>query len=338
MNKRILEPGEYDLHLFILPKIAERDLENTVKFRLPGVFPGSLSEDTPLEIFSYRKNNGWNVLLFIGRKDLLTCIEGTNEQPILPYQLITAWQKRSPVDCYMILGKRFLEIYRFKDNCPIDARGLKKTSSTDDLFKEEDLVRIIRFPESNDFKGHANVVDDLSVEILADQFNSHIYKSFSIQKTRHKKALGKKRFILYGIILLLLVSLNLEVRIMEREKALANLKESVQFVQSAYIKSVELRKIRDDMLMDLEKNLEKPGIDPYIFFSDLYDAVGSEMRIRNITVNKDGFRGQGFSKDPFLLVEMLKTKDAFFSVNVYNIRRIDESGEVSFSVSGSYKR
>ncbi len=342
---------DFDFQVLDLPSVPDKEIEGLIRYRLRSLYPGSPGETTfdyVLESAGSRRR----AVVFICRKAVMEAYRSAAGRIplLLPYCLIarTAGKHKDLRVWFCMEGWAELLVFRGGLIVSSAFRPGKAGVSFNLDEAEESLPDEVRVLPALLIAPTEEI--ERIQEACSDEPPHVRFQSIPDLVKDHKRALGlfdtRKRApsiltkaVRIGALAAAIAVLGLLVfykAVAFAENRAQKLKALYSSLQAQSGKVLEVQKETEALAAELSRMREDKPQDLYLMISELSSVLGSEARIRSLTVRDNGFQVEAISGSPLKLMEGFKDHAIFRDVKLSQVIPDARTGKERFSFSGVF--
>ncbi len=342
---------DFDFQVLDLPSVPDKEIEGLIRYRLRSLYPGSPGETTFDYVLEYAGSRR-RAAVFICRKAVMEAYRSAAGRVplLLPYCLIarTAGKRKDLRVWFCMEGWAELLVFRgglivssafrpgkegvpFKldeaeESLPEEVRALPALL----IALAEEIERIRE--ASGDEQPHVRF------QSIPDLVKDH-KRTLGLFDTRKRAPSVFTPAVRIGALAAAVAVLGLLVfykAVAFTENRSQRLKALYASLQAQSGKVLQVQKETEALAAELSKMREDKPQDLYLLLSELSSVLGSEARIRSLTVRDNGFQAEAISASPLKLMEGFKDHAIFRDVKLSQVIPDARTGKERFSFSGVF--
>jgi hypothetical protein len=343
---------DVDVQVLDIPSIPEKEVEGLIRYPLRSIYPGNPN----LTIFDYRLQNigkDHRAVVFISQRSTLEKYRARADKiPLfLPYCFYERLAKKRGDLRVWFCFRDWIELTVFKAGSVASSIVLRRDNGEpfDILFAESELSEEVReLPvlcvasdeETERFR------QDLQMD-APDVFSFMSFRELFAQSGKTAGLFNPPRqqpkFLTPAIRLISLAAAVLVISILVFFKYVASVERGYEQLKSQYAalemanrNTIAIQSEADALKVELSKlQAEKPQ-DLYPLLSELFSVLGTDAKVQSIAFQNDQFQIKAVGANSLKLMEELKRRPSFGSVNLSQAVADPRTGKETFSFSGAY--
>ena len=345
----LLSRLDFDVHILSIPRIAEREAEGLIRYRLRSIYPGSPADTA----FDYRLESDatrHNAVIFLARKGTLAEYKAAaGQRPLsLPYVLVRGIARAYKDVRVCFCQARWAELSVFQGGLLVSCTVLRREkgafglsqfgASSDD---PTPLPRLVVIASSEDIArfGTGEGATDRGVEFLSFQeLESRLRKVdglFNGHDLRHSAPAPMVRIAAVTAIVAVLGSLVFLKRVRMAEDEAAHVKAMSFGLENQAAKIRALQDQADSYGAELARMSSAQPQDLYLFLSELTVVLGADVRIQDFRVDGNSFQIEAVGSNPLKTMEGFRRSAVFSDVRLSQVTPDARQGKERFSFSGT---
>jgi hypothetical protein len=355
MKPFFMDRLDFDLKVVELPRLAAREVEGFLKYRIAGLYPGHPGESA----FDYRiwqRGKTQFAFLFITRRSVLESYreKAAGRPLLLPYLLIQPYLRENDEDdlAFLLFSSNCLETIVFRAGEPPTAFVSRRSKRLDtDLAAARRLAagevsRWILLYGPEEVEGLAAQTESLAaggsapclirIEEALDRLSPRDRGLFAPPRKAPLLSAGGRRQIL-AIVLLFLAFLTLK-KLTDREEAYyRSLMRQAGLLQSQSALTIALQAEVESLLQQKAALLAKRPEDPYRLLSELQAALSPAARIQSFVLERRFFQLEAVGSNPLALMDSFRERSYFGEARLLQTVPRPGSDQEQFKIAGSVR-
>ena len=326
---------DFDVRVFDVPPVSDRDLEGLVRLRLRSLYPAS-PQETAFDYQLVRRGAGRQAVVFVSRRRTVDAYRrAAGKRPlVLPYQLLAPRVPERGDWRAWIGNLDWVELLVYRDGALLSSTARRPPSEPQEGTDPATGFDLVAASQDLGLEGRVNGSTFVALEALGSK-----RRLAGLFPPKRRRALlpwrGRIALLTAAVIVLSLLVFYRYVRQVE------------DYGSRSSARAAGLERSNQDALAiqrDLETlRAEKARLDAriprdlYLLLSELSTGLGDAARIQGLTVRDDGFQVDAVGTNPLALMEGLKARPDFSDLLLSQVVPDPASGKERFSISGVFR-
>jgi hypothetical protein len=343
---------DFDIQILEIPPVSDKELEGLLRYRLRSIYPGNPSETA----FDYRVAGTGakrRAILFICPSAVLDRYRTASAQKplLLPYSITCAIARKKGDAVIVFFHQDWVElsvywggilssstVYSREEGHPFDFA--RAADSLPPEVRSLPIVVVAAPRELKEIEQSFNKDELQRAAFLTFAEAAREWKSIdALFKVQNKRSLLLSPAFRIGALAAATAALSIQI-FLKFISAAEGRYDRLRTLQSAL--EVESRRIVviEEEVNELTREISgleaREPLDVYLLFSELSAVLGSETRIRNLTIRDNGFQIEAVGSNPLKLMDGFRNRLSFSDVRLSQVIPDAKSGKERFSFSGVF--
>ena len=326
---------DFDVKVFDVPPVSERDVEGLVRLRLRSVYPASPPE-TAFDYRLVRRGARRQAIVFVSRRRTVDAYrKAAGRKPLLlPYQLLASRVPGKGTWRAWVCPNDWAELLVYRDGALVSSTVRRLASEEPDGTDPATGFDLVAAPRELGLERRVSGATFVSLERLSGPGK----RLDGLFPPRRRKAYlpWRVRIALLTGAVLILGLLVFYTYVRQVEAYGSRVSQRAASLEKNNREALATQRDLDTLRAEKARLDAKAPRDLYRFLSELSTVLGDAARIQGLTVRDDGFQADVVGADPLALMEELKASADFSDLRLSQVVPDPATGKERFSISGVF--
>ena len=341
---------DFDVQIVEIPRLPHAEVEGLLRYRLRSIYPGQPA-DTVFDFRTETDGARTQAVVFISRRATLDRFRAAARRKplVFPYSVIApiAAARRDLRVWFCHQGWAEHSVFRggLLRSCTVFQGKKGKPPDLDDAedelpseVRELPVLVIASRPELVTLPARHGADAPAAASTLSFRELGAVGRNldglFGEPNRRRVLSSPAVRIAVLGCVVAALALLVLYRNVRQAEKRVERLASINTILRNQGREAVALQAEAEEMRTELSSIGAQRPADVYLLLSELTRVLGSEVRIRGLRVQEDGFQIEAFGANPLKVMERFQENVLFGPVKLSQVVPDPRSGRERFSFSG----